>query len=291
MNSIYKEIGMSKQNFHQRLEKQMKKEDEKQQIIKLIREIRIDHPAMSGRYMYKLIQPKYIGRDKFEAICYENGFRVRIPKNYRRTTDSRGVTKFDNLLPQHELTGVNQVIVSDITYYEIGSRFYYLTFMMDLYSRKIKGYSASESLHTITTTIPALKMVLKQLNEQQAKGMIIHSDGGGQYYCKEFREILLQNKMRSSMGENVYENPHAERLNGVIKNSYLKHYNPQSFKELTIQLKRAVEKYNSEKPHSALNDLSPEAFERIQMLTADSLLVNKRINEENKEYSMELIMN
>jgi len=283
MNPIYRTLGISKQNFHQRLEEKMKKQDEKYQILKLIREVREDHPAMSPRYMYKLIQPEYMGRDKFEAFCYENGFRVRRPKNYRRTTDSRGVTRFDNLLLHHELTGIAQVLVSDITYYEIGFKFYYLTFIMDLYSRKIKGYSASESLQTINTTIPALNMVIKETNEEQLKGTIIHSDGGGQYYCKEFRKIIKQNDMRSSMGESVYENAHAERLNGIIKNSYLKLYNPQNYKELTKQLKRAVDKYNQEKPHSALGDLSPVAFENSLLLSTENLFINKRKKVTKKE--------
>jgi len=290
MNSVYKIIGTSKQNFHQRLDHMMEKEDEKYQILKLIKEVRVDHPGMSARYMYKLISPKYIGRDKFETLCYENGFRVRMPKNYRRTTDSRGVTRFENLIAQHELTGVNQVFVSDITYYEIGSRFYYLTFIMDLFSRKIKGYSASESLQTINTTIPALKVVLAEIDKHQTKGTIIHSDGGGQYYCKEFRNIINHREMRSSMGENVYENSHAERLNGIIKNSYLKLYNPQNFKELTIQLSRAVKMYNQEKPHKALNYLSPNTFENKFTLSTENQVINKRKKEAKKENLM-MMMN
>jgi putative transposase len=290
MNSIYKIIGISKQNFHQRVDYLMEKTDEKYQILRLIKEVRRDHPAMSARYMYRMLNPIYIGRDKFEALCYENGFRVRRPKNYRRTTDSRGVTRFANLLPQHELTGVNQVLVSDITYYEIRAKFYYLTFIMDLYSRKIKGYSVSESLRTQNTTIPALKMVLKGKDEQQTTDMIIHSDGGGQYYSKDFRGIILQYKMRSSMGENVYENPHAERLNGIIKNSYLIHYNPQSFKDLTIHLKKAVDKYNQEKPHKALNYLSPDMFENTINLSTENQIINKRKKEAKKENLM-MIMN
>jgi transposase InsO family protein len=267
----------------------MSKEDEKYQILKLIKQVRTDHPGMSARYMYRLINPCYMGRDKFEALCYENGFRVRITKNYRRTTDSRGVTKFANLLTQFELTGVNQVFVSDITYYEIGSRYYYLTLIMDLYSRKIKGYSASESLHTIHTTIPALKMAISAINNQQTKGTIIHSDGGGQYYCKEFRDIISKKEMRSSMGENVYENSNAERLNGVIKNSYLSYYNPRSYKELTIQLRKAVDMYNKEKPHSALNYLSPNAFEIQNALPTENLVVNNIKNEAKKENSMMIL--
>jgi len=56
----------------------------------------------------------------------------------------------------------NQVWVSDITYYEIGGRFYYLIFIMDLYSRRILGYSASYNLFTESTTIPALKMAIRK---------------------------------------------------------------------------------------------------------------------------------
>jgi len=161
---------------------------------------------------------------------------------------------------------------------------------MDLYSRKIKGYSASESLHTINTTIPALRMVLAATSEEQTKGTIIHSDGGGQYYCKEFREIIDRRKMISSMGENVYENANAERLNGIIKNSYLRLYNPQNFKELTIQLSRAVEKYNQEKPHKALNYLSPNTFEKQFTLSTENQLINKRKKEAKKEKLM-MVMN
>lgn len=289
MNELYKTLGMSKQNFHQRLDRQMKIEDEKHQILKVVKEIRKDHPSMSARYMYRMIQPEYVGRDKFERICYDNGFRVQIHKNYKRTTDSRGVTRFDNLVSNYELTGVNQVLVSDITYYEIGSKFYYLTFIMDLYSRKIKGYSASESLHTINTTIPALKMVIENIGSSDIKGMIIHSDGGGQYYSKEFRSIINDVKMRSSMGENVYENPHAERLNGIIKNSYLRLYIPQNFKELNIQLSRAVEKYNQEKPHKALNYRSPNNFESQILLSTENQLINKRKKVTKKENLMMVI--
>ena len=67
---------------------------------------------------------------------------------------------FENLIKGMELKGINQVWVSDITYYRIGERFYYLTFILDLYSRYIVGHAVSESLFTEQTTIPALNMAL-----------------------------------------------------------------------------------------------------------------------------------
>jgi putative transposase len=158
------------------------------------------------------------------------------------------------------LDGVNQVWVSDITYYDLNNQFYYLTFVMDQYSRKIKGFHASRYLSTEHTTIPALKMAMKYLHTGQKP--IIHSDGGGQYYSKAFLH-LTENRFSNSMGESAYENPHAERLNRTIKNSYLKHYQPKDFQQLAKQLARAVEMYNDGKPHDALAGLTPKEFEKL----------------------------
>ena len=112
-----------------------------------------------------------MGRDKFEQFW----FKLVVKRSYHRTTDWLGVTRFENLITSMELTGVNQVWVSDITYYRIGERFYYITFILDLYSRFIVGYAASNSLLTSQTTIPSLKMALKL--RKPDPGLIFHSDG------------------------------------------------------------------------------------------------------------------
>ncbi|MEG9329251.1 DDE-type integrase/transposase/recombinase [Salinimicrobium catena] len=158
------------------------------------------------------------------------------------------------------MTGVNQIWVSDITYYEMNSKFYYLTFIMDQYSRRIIGYSASRTLKTVNTTVPALQMALERITGREEVKPIIHSDGGGQYYSKEFLSIT-RGLLRNSMCDNVYENPHAERINGTIKNSYLKAYNPIDFNSLNRKLSKAVYMYNHEKPHSSINHFTPVEYE------------------------------
>ena len=141
----------------------------------------------------------------------------------------------------------------------MGEKFYYLTFVMDQFSRKIKGYHASRSMRTEDTTIPALQMAIKDLQPDQKP--IIHSDGGGQYYSKAFLE-MTNNRLINSMGKSAYENPYAERLNRTIKNNYLKQYNPEDFKQLTVFLRKAVKMYNEEKPHLGLKGRTPVAFEK-----------------------------
>jgi transposase InsO family protein len=215
---------------------------------------------MSARDMYLKMQPEGIGRDRFEALCYSNDLRVQPKRNFRKTTNSLGVTRFPNYLKQIEVTGVNQAFVSDITYYEIKDRFYYLTLIMDLYNRQIVGYSVSESLRTESTTLPALNRMVRVRGSENLHGAIFHSDGGGQYYSKEFKAQTSQLGLINSMAEEVYENAHAERLNGIIKNNYLYPYGPTDLRSLKKMMDKAVWMYNHEKPHRALNGKTPIKF-------------------------------
>jgi hypothetical protein len=234
---------------------------ETEQVLMLVKEIRQDHPCMGVREIYFKLHPAGMGRDKFEQFCFALGYRVKKQKNFRRTTDSRGITRFPNLIKGIEVTGVTQVFVSDITYYELSGRYYYITLIMDLFNREIVGFSASKSLRTEDTILPAMKLMRKNLGDSALEGAIIHSDGGGQYYSNEFKRLTKQLKMRNSMTEeSVYENAHAERINGTIKNSYLYCYAPQTFEALQIQLKRAVYMYNHGKPHKALNRMTPVQY-------------------------------
>ncbi len=283
MNEIYRNRGISKQNFHQVLDRMLLHRMEQEQLLVIIRKVRQDHPKMSCRDMYRLVRPQFMGRDRFESFCFEEGFMVELKKNFRRTTNSMGVTRFPNLIQDLELTGVNQVWVSDITYYEMNNRFYYLTFIMDLYSRNIIGYSESVSLLTVDTTIPALNMAIRARKRHNLAGLIFHSDGGGQYYCKEFLKITGHYGILNSMCETVYENPHAERLNKTIKNNYLYPYGPENRIELKVMLKKAVEMYNMQKPHRSLKGLSPVDFENKSKLLTENQLINKRKKEAKKE--------
>jgi putative transposase len=235
--------------------------EEQEQLIPLINEIRYDHPRMSARDIYLKLQPHCMGRDQFERFCMDAGYRIKRLKNFRVTTNSLGVTRFPNMIKDLRVTRVNQVFVSDITYFDIGSDTYYLTFIMDLYNREIVGWSVSDNLRTETTTLPALLMLIMQRGKVNIKGSIIHSDGGGQYYSNEFKSLTKSLEMINSMTEEkVYENSHAERLNGIIKNNYLYPYGPTNIRSLRKLLDKAVLMYNTQKPHKALGKLTPKAF-------------------------------
>ena len=260
MESLYRCLGLSRQAFHQHCKRADQQAIMSEGLVADIKRLRVEHPRLSCRKMYRILKPEHFGRDRFEQFCFRNGFKLYRKRSYHRTTDSRGVTRFDNLLPSRELTGVNQVWVSDITYYRIAEQYYYITLIMDRFSRAIVGYSAASTLHTDVTTLPALKQALE--SRKPDKGLILHSDGGGQYYCKDFKALTTSRDLINSMGKCAYENPHAERLNGTIKNDYLAHYRPSNLKELTAMLERAAYNYNNHRPHTSLHELTPTEFEK-----------------------------
>ena len=261
LNKFYTYTGTSKQAFHARLDRHFQKKEELYQLELIVHQVRRDHPKMALRDLYWLIQPKTMGRDRFEQSFAALGYGVGRKRSFKRTTDSSGVIRFPNLIDGKKLTGVNQVWVSDITYYELDKKFYYMTFIMDLYSRKILGYQVSKSLRTDHTTLPALNMALKTREDQLVPGLIFHSDGGGQYYSDSFLKVTKEHNIKNSMGTTAIENPHAERLNGIIKNNYVYPYNPKSFQQLVRMTTKAVKMYNQQKPHRALQKRSPDQFE------------------------------
>ena len=286
MNTLYRTIGISKQGFHQWLNRQLAVYEEQEHLLPILRQYREDHPRMSCRQMYYRLMPRTMGRDQFELFCYAHGFKVEIKRRKYRTTDSRGVIYFPNLLHQlAELTGINQLWVSDITYYEIGKQVYYLTFITDIYNREITGYSASKDLKTVSTTIPALRMAIRNRRIKQDSGLIFHSDGGGQYYSKMFVNMTSRYGICNSMGKTAYENPHAERVNGTIKNDYLIPYQPGDYQELTRMFKKAVDMYNRYKPHQSLGRHTPQEFRQLaeRGLLTKTWVVNKKKKVTKKE--------
>ena len=263
LNQMYKAVGITKQGFAKNRKRQLVHKEEERYVIEIVNQVRVNHPTMNCRSIYYKMNPVFIGRDRFEAICKEAGLNVVKYKNKKRTTDSTGVKRFPNLLKDHkELTRIDEVWSSDITYYEVNNIFYYITFIIDNYSRRIVGHHISNRLLTRHTTLPALQMAIKTRGKELRPGIIMHSDGGGQYYAEDFLELTKRYNFKNSMCKYAWENGKAERINGTIKNNYLRHWSIDSVKDLVKQVDRAVHLYNTDKPHKSLCRMTPIDFEK-----------------------------
>ena len=260
MNTLYRAIGGSKQSFHQRLKRMLNRLEQEEQLIKVIIQIRQDHPKMSLRTMYYKVMPIGIGRNGFEKLGKQNGLNAEQTRSFIRTTNSNGVIRFPNLIEKIELRRINQVWVSDITYIAIEDehRYYYLTLIMDAYSNFVLGHSISKSLQTIETTLIALRRASQYRLDKRP--LIFHSDGGGQYYCKEFIAYTKKLSLFNSMGVTAYENPQAERLNGIIKNQYILPKSPNNYADLKRITSKSIWLYNHERPMPSKKYLTAAAI-------------------------------
>lgn len=224
-------------------------------ILSAVREIRNKQPRIGGKKLYIMLNKSgiKIGRDKLFNLLRDNNMLIKIKKKYVRTTNSyHRFRKYPNLIKELNITGPNQVWVSDITYIDTFEGFCYLALITDAYSRKIVGYDLSDSLDAEGCQ-RALKMALEGLREPYK--LIHHSDRGIQYCSYEYVRILESRNVRISMTEvdHASENALAERVNGILKLEFMlgeKLPSKQVAKELTVE---AITTYNELRPHMSIN--------------------------------------
>lgn len=260
MKDVYLYCGISKQAHSQSLKRFRQLKSKEQLYVGFIDEIRQFHPGMGLRLMYEQFHPEGIGRDAFIALGLLNGFRLRKYTNPIKTTRAVKSSRYPNLLVNNWVTNVNQVWVSDIFYFSIQGVHHYIVLIMDVYSRRIVGYQAADNMRA-ENNIKALRMALnlRGIDDYESK-LIHHSDRGTQYISDDYTSLLDDFGIQISMCANVLENAHAERVNGTIKNDYLRRWNITDGKSLNSWLKKAVDAYNNRQHHS-LKKRTPIEYE------------------------------
>jgi transposase InsO family protein len=232
-------------------------------FVRLMEQTREIHPGMGLRMMYEMLKPEDIGRDAFIALGLSEGFRLKSVEKKVRTTYSIKSNRYKNLLVGKWFTDINQVWSSDITYLYCLDRFYYIVMIMDVYSRRIIGYSIADNMRA-ENNFAALKMALMLRGiTNYHKTLIHHSDKGSQYASDLYTQTLDNYGIEISMCEDVLENSHIERVNETIKDQYLNRWQINSEKELTQKVKQAMDTYNNLRPHQSLNKFTPVEYENL----------------------------
>jgi len=267
LNALYKVVGISKQAVHKHRKQCSSFESDVENLLIQADTLRLEHGGCGIRKMYDSLQPEFIGRDKFEKLMMEKGYRVKRPKNYTKTTIPAHY-KYPNLIEGSIVNQVNQVWQSDLTYILVNGQFYYIVFIIDVFSRRIVGYQASDHMRSEANVI-ALRKALKLRSTDDMTNLIHHSDRGSQYVSKAYTSILNKREIAISMGLKATDNAYAERLNGIIKNEYLKYKEMGSLKDLKRELKKAVNHYNKKRIHKNLGKLNPVAYEQKMVNLSD----------------------
>lgn len=256
LNQLYATVGITKQAVHQYAKRQANFDDKISQVVLEVDDLRKGFPGCGVEKMYDILKPNFIGRDRFVETMMSLGYRLKIKKNYRKTTIASKIY-YPNLIKGSRVSAPSTIWQSDITYIPVNEKHYYAVFIIDVYTKKIVGYSISDNMRA-SANIKALKMAL----EDHKTPEIHHSDRGSQYTYKEYIELLESKGTKISMALSGQDNAYAERINRTIKNDYIELWKPKNFRQLKTRMKQAVYNYNNIRTHNNIDKKTPIAFEK-----------------------------
>ena len=255
---------MSRQGFYQRRQRQARQGERDQAVLEQVRAVRRKLPRLGTRKVAHQIAPLLrvqgvaCGRDALFALLRRQGLLIAPKRSYTKTTDShhRFHCHPNRVKDAPKPAAPNRLWVSDITYLPTRQGTVYLSLVTDAFSRRIVGHHVHPSLHT-TGCLAALNRAVRGAG-RAGRGTIHHSDRGSQYASDAYQAALKKAKLRCSMtdGYDCYQNALAERVNGILKDEFL-FVLPDDLVQARLLVDQAVHLYNEERPHLALNYLTP----------------------------------
>ncbi len=209
-----------------------------------------------------------IGRYRVRKLMKLAGIRAQKRQRYKTTTNSnhRYPVSANLVGGCFEADRPNQLWVSDITYIRTLDGWLYLAVVMDLFSRKIVGWSLSEKM-TVELVKAALYMAIGR--RKPCHGLIHHSDRGSQYASWEYRRLLEAHGLVSSMSRsgNCLDNAVAERFFATLKGECQVNWKEMTAREVRWDIVDYIEMfYNSERLHSYNGYLSPNDYETRELV-------------------------
>ena len=212
-------------------------------------------------------------REELESACRNTvaramtdlGLKSRVPKAFTPTTTKSDPTKRpapNSLDRDFSAERPNEKWVTDITYLPTVQGWVYLATVLDLFSRKIVGWSMSDSLATPLVS-DALRCAIEKRNPRRGK-LLHHSDRGCQYTSDAYQKTLQTLGIECSMSRrgNCYDNAVAERFFWSLKHEWTRHETYANLEEARLSVFKYIEVfYNRQRLHQSLGYKTPEAFE------------------------------
>lgn len=203
-----------------------------------------------------------VGKKRIRAIMQELGLES-IRENAKRNYKKRQEYQKRNLLNQNfSVQRINEVWVSDITYFKIKDYALYLCVIIDLFSRRVVGYRVSKksSTHLVTATFRSAFQ-----ERGTPAGLTFHSDRGGQYISDTFRGLLQKCGVAQSFSNTgrPYDNAVAETFFATFKKeeAYRRDYSSEA--DFRKSVDAYIQFYNEVRPHQTLAYKSPARFEEL----------------------------
>jgi len=206
-----------------------------------------------------------IGRDRTRRLMKSLNLKVKQKRKYKATTDSKhNLPVAENVLNRQFVPqGPNQVWGTDITYLWTQQGWVYLAVVIDLYSRRVVGWSMDRRMQK-SLVIRALLMAINL--RQPPPGLLHHSDRGSQYASHAYQALLKQHGMICSMSRkgNCWDNSPVERFFSSLKREWTGDRLYRTRQEAMADVREYVAVYyNSKRLHSTLGYKTPMNYEKI----------------------------
>ena len=207
-----------------------------------------------------------VGKLRVQRLMQQHGIQARGKRRFRvSTTDSRhDLPIAPNRLDRNfTVAAPNQAWVGDITYIATEEGWLFLAVVIDLFSRKVVGWSMRPDMHR-DLVIDALWMAWLGRNPGKQAGLIFHSDRGSQYASEDFAKMLEHCSIAPSMSRkgNCWDNACSETLFGSLKVEWLHGRHFQTIRQAKDEVIAWLLWYNQTRMHSTLNYLSPTEYEQ-----------------------------
>jgi len=258
-------LGVARSGYYEWLRAPVSKRG--QEDARLLRLIRASFNASHGIYGAPRVfldlreAGETCSKHRVARLMRENGLRALHGYRTRRTSLGKPSVLIPNLLQrQFTVTRPNKAWVTDITYIRTWQGWLYLAVVMDLFSRKIIGWSTSSTIHRELV----LDAVLMAVRRRRPKDTLIHSDQGTQYGSDAWKRFCKSNHLEPSMSRrgNCWDNAVAESFFGSLKKERIKKHIYKDRDVANEDIADYIEAfYNRTRRHSHLGGVSPDQFE------------------------------
>jgi putative transposase len=266
-------LGVSVSGYHQHVRRRTQIAQRRHlSDAALLVHIRAVFAAHRGAYGWPRVwrqllrQDIRVGKSRVQRLMQRHGIRARGKRRFRiNTTDSRhGLPIAPNLLDRNfTVAAPNQAWAGDVTYIPTEEGWLFLAVVMDLFSRRIVGWSMRDNMRS-EIVIDALEMAWFQRSPDKNAGLIFHSDRGSQYASREFNQVLSECRITPSMSRkgNCWDNACSETLFGSLKVERLHGMRFETIRQAKDETLDWLLWYNRTRMHSTLKYNSPMQFEQ-----------------------------
>jgi putative transposase len=207
-----------------------------------------------------------VGKQRVQRLMQKHGIQARGKRRFRvATTDSNhNLPIAPNVLDRNfTMAAPNQAWVGDFTYIPTAEGWLFLAVVIDLFSRKVVGWSMQPDMRR-NLVIDALEMAWLGRNPCKLSGLIFHSDRGSQYASEDYNKVLQRHGITPSMSRkgNCWDNACSETLFGSLKVERLHGEQFETIREAKDETIAWLLWYNRTRMHSTLNYVSPMQFEQ-----------------------------